>query len=255
MRRRKLTDVPPPDEHARRAWLDELRATCPDQGTWDEEYMCVPQSEANSLLTYELIRGCERAAEEMPVVDDPREVKLNGPLYVGMDIGREKDLTCFWVLGKVGDVYETRLLKTFFKAPYDLQESYLDLLMQECKPARMCIDATGIGDMLAERAVARHGSWRVEKVKFTAESKSSMAMPLVRLFEDRLIRVPAAAEVREDLHKVRKIVTAAGNVRFDAKHDEGGHADRFWALALAYHATDQAHAPVRAPLTRKPLGW
>jgi hypothetical protein len=41
-------------------------------------------------------------------------------------------------------------------------------------------------------------------------------MPLVRLFQDKLVRMPADAGVREGLHKVRKIVTAAGNVRFDA---------------------------------------
>jgi phage FluMu gp28-like protein len=80
-------------------------------------------------------------------------------------------------------------------------------------------------------------------------------MPLVRLFEDKLVRVPADAAVREGLHKVRKIVTAAGNVRFDARHDEDGHADEFWALALAYHAADDLKLPMPRPLAFKPVGW
>jgi phage FluMu gp28-like protein len=82
-------------------------------------------------------------------------------------------------------------------------------------------------------------------------------MPLLRLFQDRLIRIPADAAVRGDLHKVRKIVTASHNVRLDAPRDADGHADRFWALALAYHASDAARgrAALPMPLARKPVGW
>ena len=81
-------------------------------------------------------------------------------------------------------------------------------------------------------------------------------MPLVRLIQDRLVRVPADPATREDLHKVRRTVTAAGNVRLDAPRDDAGHADRFWALALAYHAADRHRAPARLlTLARKPVGW
>jgi phage FluMu gp28-like protein len=253
MRKKRLDDVPAVDEKARREWLDELRSTCPDQATWNEEYMCMPSSDAAALLTYDLIRTCERGREDLPIVEDPREIKTNAPLYAGMDVGRQKDLTVFWVLARVGDVFETRLIRTFHKTQYSLQESFLDLLMRQ-GIKRICIDSTGIGDMLAERAGQRWGTWRCEGVKFTVESKSGLAMPLVRLFEDRLVRVPADADVREDLHKVRKIVTSAGNVRFDAQHDEAGHADRFWALALAYQAADAVQIAVPKPRRTIPVG-
>ena len=36
--------------------------------------------------------------------------------------------------------------------------------------------------------------------------------------------------------------TVAGHPRFDAERGEAGHADRFWALALAYHAAASAAA-------------
>jgi phage FluMu gp28-like protein len=75
------------------------------------------------------------------------------------------------------------------------------------------------------------------------------------LFQDKLVRVPALDAVREDLHSVRKIVTAANNVRLDATREDGGHGDRFWALALAYHAADALKRPLPAPLEKKPAGW
>jgi phage FluMu gp28-like protein len=92
-------------------------------------------------------------------------------------------------------------------------------------------------------------------VTFSAPVKAELAMPLLRLFQDKLIRVPAIDAVREDLHKIRKIVTAANNIRLDATRDDGGHADRFWSLALAYHAADESKSPLPAPLEKKPFGW
>jgi phage FluMu gp28-like protein len=251
MRKKKLENVPAADELARREWLDELRSTCPDQQAWDEEYMCIPSSEANSLLTYELIRAAERTSEQLRVVEDPRQLRTNLPMYYGMDVGRQRDLTVICGGARVGDTIETRLLKTFAKTDYTTQEQYVDLLMRN-GAKRICIDATGIGDMLAERLQQRYGKYRVEAVKFTSESKAGLAMPLVQSFEDHLIRIPSSPEIREDLHKVRKIVTSAGNVRFDAAHDEAGHADRFWALALMVNAMEPNKQPRRAPLEDKP---
>lgn len=43
-------------------------------------------------------------------------------------------------------------------------------------------------------------------------------------------------QIRADLRKVQKVTTAAGNIRFVAESTPDGHADRFWALALAIHA-------------------
>jgi len=92
-------------------------------------------------------------------------------------------------------------------------------------------------------------------VTFTAAAKSELAMPLLRLLQDKLLRVPAEPEVREDLHAVRKVVTAANNVRLDADRDDRGHADRFWALALACHAALDAPRALPPSIARKPIGW
>ena len=251
MRKRKLSEPPKPDAKRRQEWLDELRASCLTQQAWDEEFMCIPGSEANSFLSYDLIRGCEVPAAT--VTDDPAELRTNCPLYLGMDIGRKRDLTVFWVLAKVGDVYATVLLKEMQGVPFAVQEGYLNLVMA-AGVRRAAIDATGLGMPIAERAVERFGKHKVEAVTFTGDTKSRLAAPLRRLFEDRLIRVPDSDVVREDLHKVRKTISANGNVRFDAASDEHGHADRFWSLALAYSAADSV-IPLPRPLSRKPEGF
>ena len=58
------------------------------------------------------------------------------------------------------------------------------------------------------------------------------------------MRIPEDAKIRADLRKVQKLTTAAGNIRFVAESTPDGHADRFWALALALHAGSNPSAPI-----------
>jgi phage FluMu gp28-like protein len=240
------------DDRARQQWLDDLRATVPDEDVWNEEYMCLPSSDQASLLNYELIRSCESA--DLQLAQSPESLPADGDLRAGFDVGRRRDLSVLWVVRRVGDVWTTVMVRELDQVNYTAQEGLLNVLMANRAVKRLCIDSTGIGDMLAERLRGRWGH-RVEPVHFTAPVKSELAMPLLRLFQDKLVRVPALDAVREDLHSVRKIVTAANNVRLDATREDGGHGDRFWALALAYHAADALKRPLPAPLEKKPAGW
>jgi phage FluMu gp28-like protein len=255
----RIKGLDAPNLVARREWLEELRASCPDEDTWREEYLCEPGTGQAALLSYDLITACE-AAEPLraddhvvgvPIRNPQSEVR--NPLYAGFDVGRKRDRSVLWVLERVGDVYHTRRVREMEDTPFSEQEDVLHVLLRDPRVARLCVDATGIGAMLAERLRQRWGH-RVEGVHFTPATKSELAMPLVRLFQDRLVRIPRDPAIREDLHKVRKTITSAGNVRLDAPRDDAGHADRFWALALAHHAAD--HAPARLfTLARKPAGW
>ena len=58
------------------------------------------------------------------------------------------------------------------------------------------------------------------------------------------LRIPYDATIRSDLRSVTKQTTAAGNIRFTAERTPDGHADRFWALALAVHAAATPAAPI-----------
>ena len=39
--------------------------------------------------------------------------------------------------------------------------------------------------------------------------------------------------------RVRDVITSLFSVRFDAERSDAGHADHFWALALALHAAEK----------------
>jgi phage FluMu gp28-like protein len=280
----KIKRLDAPNETARRDFLEEIRATCPDEDAWNEEYLCRPSSEQRALLSYALIQSCETNeiaecgfriadfnAPETPetplpirnpqseirnfVVRNPHSAIRNpSPLYAGFDVGRKHDRSVLWVVERLGDVLHTRAVRVLDNVNFTAQEQLLTTFLQNPAVRRLCIDSTGIGAMLAERLAMRFRH-RVEPVHFTAAVKSDLAMPLLRLFQDKLIRIPSSPEIREDLHKVRKIVTTSNNVRLEADRDAGGHADRFWALALACHAALDTPRPLPASLPRKPIGW
>ena len=106
--------------------------------------------------------------------------------------------------------------------------------MARCR--RGAIDATGLGIGWSDDAQDRFGEHAVEAVTFTSAVKEGLAYPVRSIMEDRRLRIPHRPEIRADLRSVTKQVTAAGNIRFTAERTADGHADHFWALALAVHA-------------------
>lgn len=248
----RIRNLSEPDLFARREFINEIRASCPDESAWREEYLCEPTAEGSAFLSYALIAACEAANLQFVEIEALGN-SAGTPLYAGFDVGRKQDRSVLWVVEKVGDVYWTRALRVMGDTPFSVQEQLLHRLLEGRRVRRLCVDATGIGAMLAERLAQRHGA-RVEAIHFTSGAKSDLAMPLLRLFQDRQIRIPAEVDVREDLHKVRRTVTSAHHVRLDAPRDADGHADRFWALAMACHAAENAPVTTSSQL-RKPVGW
>lgn len=213
--------------------IEELRKGVESEDDWLQEFCCEFLDEADSLLSYELISSCEDDAAHIEL---PENWEPEGDLYLGVDIGRKRDLTVFWLYEVLGDVFWTRAVRELLKTPFRVQRQELFWCLSLPRLRRACIDSTGLGMQLAEEAQERYG-YLVEAVNLTGEVKQELAVTQRRKFEDRLVRIPASREIREDLHRVKKVTTAAGNIRYDAERTEAsGHADRFWASALALHA-------------------
>jgi phage FluMu gp28-like protein len=238
--------------------INLLRSGCDDEETWLQEYGCQFLSDAQNYIPVELISTCvhEEATTEVPGYGTRDTEHGEGPsrgardLYMGVDIGRKRDLTIAWLFEKVGGVLWSRRLLVMKGMNFDQQEKEICRLIDggaaPCPVSRVpcpvvrrcCVDQSGIGMMLAEHLVQRYGAM-VEPVTFTAPLKERLA-PLVKMaFEERTVRIPDNREVRADINSVKRFVTLAGNVRFDAEHTDRGHADRFWALAMVVNAASE----------------
>ncbi|MDR2667826.1 MAG: terminase family protein [Puniceicoccales bacterium] len=226
-------------------YFDLIRQSCPDEATFQQEYMCRPQDDGDALLSYELICPCEMAAKEWlqsnPNGDGAAKSCGSSPCYLGVDLGRSNDLSVFWLLELSGDVLITRRLECLRGKSFGEQEQILDVFLRSKNLSRACIDSSGIGRQFVERAVERFGKYRVEGVHFTAQTKECLAYGLRAAMETRGLRIPSSDAIRADLHSIRRENTCFGNVRLDAARTANGHGDRFWALALAVHAHCTSH--------------
>ncbi len=212
-------------------YFDFTKSGCADEESFLQEFMCQPADDDVAFLEYDLIA----AAEYGRGID--WQTKEGGRLFAGVDIGRKKDLTVLWLLELLGDVLYTRAVICLQNMRKSEQEAIIWPIMEKCD--RTCMDYTGLGIGWGDDAVDKFGESRVECVTFTGRVKEALAYPVRTKMEDRLLRIPYDKQVRADLRSVTKQTTAAGNIRFTAERTPDGHADRFWALALAVEAASQ----------------
>jgi phage FluMu gp28-like protein len=179
---------------------------------------------------------------------------ITGQYYAGLDVGLSNDLTCLVVLAyepaeRTGDVglAKVQLVRTCKRTDLDTLHALIDQAMGHYGIRKLAVDATGIGAFPAQELAKRWGS-RVEPFTFTNQSKEGLATGLYGWTTSECLRIPATGHgmphieagapdaLRADICSIRREVTAAGNIRYDAPRTDKGHADRAWALALALHA-------------------
>ncbi len=216
-----------------------IREAMNDDLLFRQEFLCEFLDEATAFLTYAQIAACTEAG--LRPSNDVAALSLEPhDLYVGVDIGRHRDLTVAWVVAVEGGDLRTVGLFELSGATFSAQETLLAELLSIPQVRRCCIDAGGLGMQLAEQAVERFGGYRVRAVTLTQALKARMAGALRVAVEKQRIRIPSDERIVSDWHSVQRQVTHDGHIRLDAPRREGSHADRFWAAALAVHAAGEA---------------
>lgn len=212
------------------AYFDWVKSGAADEESFLQEYMCQPADDDAAFLEYDLIASAEYGREEI------WDTLQGGQIFIGVDIGRKHDYTVIWVLEKLGDVLYTRAVIRLRNMSKPEQEKVLWPWIERAQ--RTSIDQTGLGIGWVDDAQAKYGTYRVEGVSFTAQSKEALAYPVRSRMEERRVRIPYSPPIRASLRSVTKQVTSTGNIRFTAERTADGHADEFWALALGIHAAD-----------------
>lgn len=221
---------------------EQLRTALNDEDAWRQEFLLEWLDEASAWLDFELISSCEAPTAGKPEFYEPRASQI---CFIGNDIARRKHLWVAWVLESIGDVLWTREVSELRGATFAEQDAELDRLMAKYRVSRVAIDQTGLGEKPVEDAKGRYGEYRVDGVLFSSVVKQHLATLGKQKFEDRKLRIPMGNSLlREDLHSLRKVVTPAGNVRFDVEGEGESHADRAWALFLAIYAASNPSAPI-----------
>lgn len=211
-------------------WEAAIRAMYSNGGS--EELDCIPSAGGGAWLAWDLIRAAEHAK-----AGDPQKYS-GGRTYIGVDIARRRDLWVAVVVEVVGDVLWVREMRVERNIPFSEQHAIVDGLVERYRPVRVAIDQTGMGEEFVEIEQRKHGERRVEGVLLTAPNRLDVATALRQQMEDRKLRIPGGdVKLRNDLYAVKSETGPTGSPRLIAD-DAGtdGHADRFWATALAVAA-------------------
>jgi phage FluMu gp28-like protein len=251
-------------------WLQSQRDECPDEETWNQEYLCNPADDSTAFLTYDLLATCVlRGPDNLRVTtEETRDLSgrkgkirrlqsltleemaaLPFDLYGGIDIGRKRDFTLAWFAAQIGDVLTPIALVEMENVAFSRQEQEVYPLLGLPRMRRTCIDRTGIGAQFAERARENFGLYRVEEVNFTPAVKEELAYPILTAFQDRTTRIPDDRVLIAAHRAIKKQQTLSDNVRFAADHGPNGHADHFWAHALCKHAAKTPAVELWSALT------
>jgi phage FluMu gp28-like protein len=216
--------------------IETEQAAMNDPDGWGQEYELQWIEDAGPWLDWELINSAEH-----PDAGKPEQYQ-GGLCYLGNDIARRGNLWVCWVVEQVGDVLWTREISELHNKKFAEHDAEMDRLFKAYRIVRGCMDQTGMGEKPVEDAKRRYGE-RIEGVLFSAASKTDMARIGKERFQDHKIRIPQGSrDIRADLHSLKRLITPAGNFRFDVEAQEDGdqrsHADRAWACFLATYAAN-----------------
>lgn len=216
--------------------LEELRLNF-DAESWAMFYECQWAEDGAALLSWGRLDAC---ADEL--TPDASQV---GRLTLGVDVGRVHDRTALVLVGDMldpvtgrwGDTARVLAWEELRGMTFAAQRGVIGEWMRRWPVERIGIDRTGLGMQLAEE-LSRDYPGMVDAVSFTAVRKERLALGLLRLVEQGRLKIPRDPDLFSRLHAVKRHATGHG-IRYDAARDEAGHADAFWALALAVEGRSQ----------------
>lgn len=218
-------------------WVAAVRGAYRHGWQAEEELDCKAASGAGRWIDLEDYLECAHADAGWP------GRYAGGPCWVGYDVARRIHLAAIAVLEQLGDVLWLRELVVMENTRYGAQREVVARILRDYRVVRVAVDATGMGDVQAETLQERFGQSLIEPVTLSSPTRLDVATALKDVFEDRRIRVGQDRATRDDVRSVRRAPGVVGAPRLyseDAESD--GHADRFWALALAAAAARSGEA-------------
>ncbi len=204
---------------------------------FQQEFEVLYSDESMTYFPYELIIPCTNAelqlAEEL--IDVLKSLKPTSRLVAGFDVGRKRDLSVLAIFEEQSNgLLVQRYMKEFERAKFEVQIEHLRAALTLLPIARLSIDNGGLGMQLAETLHNEFPAVVVEEV-FTGPSKEIWCGDFKIGLQRRMIELTRERALIAQIHSIKRTVTPGGRVTYDVERGEDGkgHADHFWACALA----------------------
>tara|TARA_R110000787_G_scaffold41254_1_gene102041 strand:- start:2575 stop:3927 length:1353 start_codon:yes stop_codon:yes gene_type:complete len=210
--------------------IPALKDSLSDPDGWAQEFECVFMQSSEQMFGSDLVESCisKRASLDNSMTAEPAEK------YVGIDIGRKKDLTVIWVLERRSGQLITTEVRCLDNVPFPDQEEIILEMIQGA--AFAAIDSTGVGGAISENLQTRLGKMTMECVVFTKEKKRLLFTEMKREMQSGKVELAECNHIRSEFASLTRMVTNTGVIKITAARTADGHADRATALSLAIYA-------------------
>jgi phage FluMu gp28-like protein len=166
----------------------------------------------------------------------------NGHFYAGIDLAEKVDYTAIAVIQRTTSSLDLIHMHRF-KLGTSLASAigYTKTLNDRWSRIHAAyIDKTKHGDYIVQD-FRDAGVTQALGVTFTQNSKMEMAQLLKQRLQEGVLRIPYDRSLLDELNSEQYELTKTGKITYS--NPEGTHDDRFWALALAVYAAEQAPPP------------
>lgn len=161
----------------------------------------------------------------------------HGLLFAGYDVARYRDAAVIFVLGLLPNGKKQAVAEIEMRnKTFEYQRDQIRKMMKLLPIARCAIDRTGQGLDTTETLQKEFGSSKIEGIDFNIASKEILAIEVRTSMELKEFLLHNSSKFHKQIHSIKRIATSGGSFRYDATRDKDGHADSFWAFALANFA-------------------
>lgn len=188
---------------------------------FDQEFLCRPVS-ANALFS-----NIEDAVTDQLNTDYER-------IYIGMDIGVAQDYTVLTAMTENHEVVDIHRFNYKEEGmDYDeFKQVIKDFYMKHDKKLAAAYFEMNNNDLLFDDLTDDERLYKMIPFQTTAKSKPEMIRNLIKLFEDKVIKIPNNSDLIKELYDFKsKRNPITGNLQFS--NTDGKHDDMVMSLAIA----------------------
>jgi phage FluMu gp28-like protein len=204
-----------------------------DSITWAQNYLCKFVSNLSSAFARDVLKAAMDLYADMEGQKPPADARR----VLGMDIGRVHDRSVLvWGTEIEDELFSIDRVRPLIQMPYANQEKYVAEVLRGGEISRLWIDATGIGNEMAEN-LKRAFPGIVEPIMFTNARKEDLVHSFQAYLERGNLALCPNNDLIMDLTNIRaKFMPTSKMVRYDSQRTATGHADAAWAAMMCLGA-------------------
>jgi len=208
------------------------RRLSPSEIAFRQEFLCDFLDEVFSFFPFDLINECWD--DTLDYGDCSKLTRL----YAGYDPGKIVDSGVFTVVESTPLGVVSKFVKKWHGVDYTEQLKFIETFCKSNAVVKLNVDATGVGVKIVEDLILSLGNM-VEGITFTIKTKELLLSNLRILMQDKRIKFPYDKDLLNQLHGTERIISEAGNVKYEFERRDGNHGDKVCSLALACFGATQ----------------